>query len=161
MRVFVCQGDCTYACLQENNFKSFLPRSMLLLCYVWNERRPSLAVPSVDSRKSPSLCGSRGGTKTFPPEELWVPVDKEGSALSRVVFICLCTVGLYGAAEAYTFQTTSGGCINSHPWRNIKGRRKFHPMIKIPSGNEVCVCVCAHMLELRFALKHELKHIKH
>lgn len=29
-----------------------------------------------------SLCGSREGTKTFPLEELWVPVDKQGSAVS-------------------------------------------------------------------------------
>lgn len=46
---------------------------------------------------------------------------------ARAVFICLCTVGIYGAAEARTFQTTSGGCINSHPWRNIKGREKIPP----------------------------------
>lgn len=61
---------------------------------------------------------------------LWVPA----------VFICLCTVGIGGAAEACTFQTTSGGCINSHPWRNIKGR-KFHPMITIFPAWIKCVCL--------------------
>lgn len=68
--------------LHGEHFNSFLPRSKPSLRYVWNERRPSLAVPSADSRESRSLCGSRGGTKTFPLEELWVPVDKEGSAVS-------------------------------------------------------------------------------
>lgn len=43
------------------------------------------------------------------------------------MFICLCTVGIYGAAEACTFQTTSGDCINSHAWGNIKGRQKIPP----------------------------------
>ncbi len=122
--MFCCLCFCV---LVENNFNSFLPRSAPSLCCVWNEQRPSLAVPSADSRESRSLCGSRGGTKTFPLEELWVPVDKEGSVVSRAVFIWLCTVGIYGAAEARTFQTTSGGCINSHPWRNIKGREKIPP----------------------------------
>lgn len=46
---------------------------------------------------------------------------------ARAVFICLCTAGLYGAEEACTFQTTSGGCINSHAWRNIKGRERIPP----------------------------------
>lgn len=71
-----------YACLVENIFNSLLSRSVRLLCYVWNERRPSLAVPSADSRESRSLCGSQGGTKTFPLEELRVPVDKEGDIAS-------------------------------------------------------------------------------
>lgn len=66
----------------ENNFNSRSPRSVPLLCYVWNERSPSFAAPSTDSRESRSLCGSRGGTKTFPPEELWVPVDKEPCVVS-------------------------------------------------------------------------------
>lgn len=44
---------------------------------------------------------------------------------ARAVFICLSTVGIYAAAEARTFQTTSGGCINSQ--RNIKGREKIPP----------------------------------
>ena len=129
---FCVQGDCTYACSVPNNFNSFSPRSAPSLCYVWNERRPSLAVPSADSRESRSLCGSPGGTKTFPLEELWVPVDKEGSVASpgRVYMLVYSTVGIEGAAEACTFQTTSGGCINSHPWRNFKGS-KFLPMITI------------------------------
>ncbi len=97
-------------------------------------------MPSADSRESRSLCDSRGGTKTFPLEELWVPVDKEGSVVcAQAVFICLCTVGINGAAEARSFHTTSGGCINSHAQRDIKGREIFHPMIKILSLNEVCV----------------------
>lgn len=44
---------------------------------------------------------------------------------ARAVFICLSTVGIYAAAEARTFQTTSGGCINSQ--RHIKGREKIPP----------------------------------
>lgn len=69
------------ACTLGSHFNSFSSRSELSLCYVRNERRPSFAVPSADSRESRSLCGSREGTKTFPPEELWVPVDKEGSVV--------------------------------------------------------------------------------
>lgn len=84
-------------CLLENHLNRCLPRSMPLLCYVRNERRLLVAEPSADSRESQSLCGSRGGTKTFPLEELWVPVDKEGSILSQAMFICLCTVGIYCA----------------------------------------------------------------
>ena len=80
---FPCAKVTVHMCVwQRNNFNSFLPRSVPSLCYAWNEWRPSLAVPSADSRESRSLCGSRGGTKTFPLEELWVPVDKEGSVVS-------------------------------------------------------------------------------
>lgn len=46
---------------------------------------------------------------------------------AQAVFICLCTVGICGAAEDCTFQKTSGGCKNSHTWRNIKGREKIPP----------------------------------
>lgn len=54
----------------------------------------SLAVPPADSRESRSLCGSRGGTKTFPLEELWVPVDKQGSVMGPACVYRLVYSGL-------------------------------------------------------------------
>lgn len=51
---------------------------------------------------------------------------RRAASRARAVFICLCTVGICAAAEARTFQTTSGGCINSNAQRNIKvGEREF------------------------------------
>lgn len=79
----MCQGDCTYFVQWRTILIAFAKvTAFVVLDYVWNERRPLVAVPSADSRESRSLCGSRGGTKTFPLEELWVPVDKEGSVVS-------------------------------------------------------------------------------
>lgn len=79
--VFVCRDDRAYACFYG---------ATILIASCQGQRlamrgmsvRPSLAAPSADSRESRSLCGSRGGTKTFPPEELWVPVDKDAFAVS-------------------------------------------------------------------------------
>lgn len=45
---------------------------------------------------------------------------RRAASQARAVFICLCTVGICAAVETHTFQTTSGGCINSTAQWNIK-----------------------------------------
>lgn len=45
---------------------------------------------------------------------------RRAASWARGVFICLCTVGICAVGETRTFQTTSGGCINSNAHWNIK-----------------------------------------
>lgn len=45
---------------------------------------------------------------------------RRAASWARALFICLCTVGICAAGETRTFQTTSGGCINSNAQWNIK-----------------------------------------
>lgn len=95
-------------------------------------------MPSADSRESHSLCGSRGGTKAFPLEELWVPVDKEGSVASpgRVYML----VYSWGSVERQRLALSRKQVVAvkiGTLGETSKGGRKFHPMIKIISLNEV------------------------
>lgn len=61
------------------------------LCYSWNERILHQKVARI-------VCGGVGGTKTFPPKELSVPVDKERgrSKPSGVYMPVYCTALSYG-----------------------------------------------------------------
>lgn len=119
--ICVYQGDSTvYVCSSEPIFNGFSPRSAPSLCYARNEQGPSLTAPSADSRESRSLCGCWGEQKTFPPEELWVPVDKEAKrrgAWGRVYMLVYCGDVSVRWSLAL-FQTTSGCCINSHAWKH-------------------------------------------
>lgn len=62
---------------------------------------------------------------------------RRAASWAQAVFICLCTVEICAAGETRTFQTTSGGCINSNAQWNIKaGERK-----RIPSADEDYRCL--------------------
>lgn len=78
--------------------------------------------PTPESRAH--CVAAEGEQKAFPPEELWVPVDKEAKrrgARGRV-YTLVYSGDVYAEQRRSLalFQTTSGGCINSRAWRNIK-----------------------------------------
>lgn len=72
---------------------------------------------------------------------------------AQAVFICLCTVGIYAAAEACTFQTTSGGCINSHPLEKHQSEGENSTRWSGLPAWMKCV-----FWGLRFKLRHICKH---
>lgn len=99
--------------------------------------------PTPESRAH--CVAAEGEQKAFPPEELWVPVDKEAKrrgARGRV-YTLVYSGDVYAEQRRSLalFQTTSGGCINSRAWRNIKavgagaagGGENSTPLIKIVS----------------------------
>ena len=124
-QVLVCQGDCICTCSMENNFNSPLPRSAPSLCYVWNEQRPCLQCLQQTPESRAHCVVAEGEQRHFHWRNFGFLSIRTAVLWARAVFICLCTVGIYAAARVCTFKTTSGGCINSPPWRNIKGREKF------------------------------------
>lgn len=132
--VFVYQGDCT--CSTENILIASCQGQSLrcAMCGMSEGLRLQCLQPTPESRAH--CVAAEGEQRHFHWRNFGFLSIRRAVPWARAVFICLCTVGIYGAAEGCTFQTTSGGCINSH----IKGREKIPPDDR-DSRPEWSVCV--------------------
>lgn len=131
--VFVYQGDGTYTCAHWRTFLIASCQGQRLhsaMCGMSEGLRLQRLQLTPESRAH--CVAAEGEQRHFHRRNFGFLSIRRPALWARVVFICLCTVGMCGAPEACTFQTTSGGCINSHAWRNIKEGAK------IPADDQDC-----------------------
>lgn len=149
--VFVHQGDCAHTC----RWRTFLiascqgQRLRCAMCGMSEGLRSQCLQPTPESRAH--CVAAEGEQRHFHWRNFGFLSIRRAALWARAMFICLCTVGIHGAAVACTFQTTSGGYINSHTWRHIKGRRENSTRWSRFSAWMKCVCL------LGFGLRHVFK----
>lgn len=138
--VFVHQGDCRYMRVQRGTILIASRQGQLLRCAMCGMSEGlRLQCLQLTPESRAHCVAARGEQRHFHWRNFGFLSIRRAVLWAWPVFIYLCTVGIEGAAEACTFQTTSGGCINSHPWRNIKGRNSTQ--WSRYSQPEWCVCI--------------------